>query len=259
MDITALADDLAAEHDALEALVAPLDDEAWHTPTPAEGWDIADSISHLNFFDHSARLALTHPDAFAAHATELANNASAQLDVSLARSVAGTELRAQWREGRAQLLAAIRAADPSERVPWYGPAMSLASFTTARLMETWAHGQDIVDALGAEPVATERLRHVCHIGVGARRYAYMINRVEDPGTPVRVEAAGPNGDVWTWGPDDAADKVSGNALDLALVLTRRRHLDDTDLVVSGPTASQWMGIAQSFAGPPGKPRPPLAG
>jgi uncharacterized protein (TIGR03084 family) len=262
MDIEGLLADLRAEHEALDALVAGLDDAAWLTPTPAEGWDVRDSVSHICFFDETARLAATDPDAFAA-STEALMAAIAEAgdtpDVALGRAASGPELLARWRASRAALLEALAAVPPKTRVPWYGPPMSVASFTTARIMETWAHGQDVVDALGGAPVPSPRLKHVIHIGVGARPYAFMVNGQEDPGDPVRVEAKAPDGDTWSWGPEDAADRVTGPALDLALVLTRRRHPDDTTIDVSGPIAEQWIAIAQTFAGPPGPIRAPGLG
>lgn len=253
-DIAALVADLRAEHGALDAIVGPLDDSQWATPTPAEGWDVRDTISHLCFFDETARLALTDPDAFSRHTDDLlAGKAS---DVGLGRSMTPAELLGRWRSSRADLLSAIEAADPKARVPWYGPAMSLASFTTARLMETWAHGQDVVDAIGADPVVSDRLRHVCHIGIGARPYAFMVHGLDDPGDPIRIELTAPSGQIWTWGPEDAVNRVEGTALDFALLVTQRRHRDDTDLVVTAPVAEQWISIAQSFAGPAGPGRAP---
>jgi len=141
-------------------------------------------------------------------------------------------------------------------VPWYGPPMSAASKITARLMETWAHGQDVADALGRTRVATDRLRHVAHIGVGARPFSYAINGRELPADPVRVELIGPSGDQWTWGDPDAANVVRGSALDFCLVITQRRHRDDTDVVAEGPLADEWLAIGQAFAGPPGTGRQP---
>jgi hypothetical protein len=45
-------------------------------------------------------------------------------------------------------------------------------------------------------------------------------------------------------------------MDFCLVVTQRRHPDDTDLAIEGPLAEEWMAIAQAFAGPPGKGRAP---
>lgn len=256
--IDRLCDDLEAEHEALDALVADLDTEGWSTPTLAEGWVIRDQISHLAYFDGSAQAALVDPAGFEQHARELVNKLERGAgigDTGLGRSVSGNELVGRWRAGRAQLVEAARRADPSLRVPWYAQPMSLASFVTARLMETWAHGQDVVDALGAEPVVTDRLRHVCELGVRARPFSFLVNRRQDPGGPVHVDLATP-GTRWRWGPEDAADRISGHAFDFALLVTRRRHRADTDLVVEGPTARAWMEIAQAFAGPPGPGRAP---
>lgn len=254
-----LVDDLAAEHLALDEMVAGLDATQWLRPTPAEGWTIADSISHLAFFDRTARLALTDPEGFAAHLGEMASQAGTEPDVALGRAGDSAALLERWREGRSELLDAARHADPAVRVPWYGPAMSFASFVSARLMETWAHGQDVADALGRPPVATDRLRHIMHLGVGARAYSFRVRGLQDPGDPVRVEATPPDGGPpWTWGPADVVDVVRGPALDLALVLTQRRHLEDTAVTVTGPTADAWIAIAQAFAGPPGPGRPPIA-
>jgi uncharacterized protein (TIGR03084 family) len=254
--VDALCDDLAAEHDDLDRIVGAAD---LAIATPAPGWTVGDQISHLWFFDRRALLAMTDPDAFDRDAEELmATLAGSRADptVEPGRAIPGDELLERWRTDRQRLVRHARTVDPKARVPWYGPAMSARSFITARLMETWAHGQDVVDALGADRQPTGRLRHVAHIGVGARPFSYVANGREPNPAPVRVELAAPSGETWTWGPDDAADRVSGPALDFCLLVTQRRHRDDVDLVVEGPAAHEWLGIAQAFAGPPGPGRRP---
>ena len=140
---------------------------------------------------------------------------------------------------------------PARRLPWYGPDMTPASSVTARLMETWAHGQDIVDALGTDRVATGRLRHVADLGIRAMPYSYAINDLPPPTDTIMVELTAPDGAAWSWGSADAVNRVEGNALDFCRVVTQRRHPDDTGLVVTGPIAQQWISIAQAFAGPAG--------
>ena len=134
--------------------------------------------------------------------------------------------------------------------------MSVASFITARLMETWAHAQDVFDAFGVARVPSTRLRHVAHIGVLALPNSYRARGLDVPDAAVRVELEAPDGTTWEWGDPDAADSVRGPALDFCLVATQRRHVADTALVVVGPVATEWIAIAQTFAGPPGAGRTP---
>ncbi|MCW2571941.1 MAG: hypothetical protein JWO88_1999 [Frankiales bacterium] len=255
-DIGALLSDLRDEQAALDERVAGLTEQQWRTPSPAEGWDVADCIGHLAYFDRTAVLALTDPEAFAAHASWILTVLHSNPDVVDARAGSGADLLDAWRAGREALYERVVGADPAARVPWYGPAMSLASFVTARLMEAWAHGQDVSDALSLPAVVSERLRHVCHIGVGARAYAFAVHQVVDDGAPVRVELSGLGGGFW--GPEDAADRVTGSALDFALLVTQRRHRSDVGLEIVGETADVWMSIAQAYAGPAGPGRQPLS-
>jgi uncharacterized protein (TIGR03084 family) len=134
--------------------------------------------------------------------------------------------------------------------------MSPTSMASARLMETWAHAQDVADTLGTARQATDRLRHVAHIGVRARDYAYFAHDERPPAEPFRVELTGPSGSVWTWGPEDAAQRVTGPALDFCLLVTQRRHRDDLAVVADGKDADHWLDIAQAFAGPSGAGRKP---
>ncbi len=154
------------------------------------------------------------------------------------------------------MLRELLSLDPSTRVPWYGPDMSIASSLTARIMETWAHGQDVADALGATRATTPALRHVAHIGVRTLANSFVTRGFEVPDAPVYVALTSPDGECWTWGDAGAADRVEGDAVEFCLVVTQRRHVADTNLAVHGPVATQWMQIAQAFAGPPGAGRPP---
>jgi uncharacterized protein (TIGR03084 family) len=155
-----------------------------------------------------------------------------------------------WRRERKDLVGALEARDPKDRIPWFGPTMSARSKATARIMETWAHGQDVVDALGIERKQTNRLKHVAHIGVITFGWSYVNRSLDVPDVAVRVELDGPSGDLWTWGPEDADQSIKGPAQDFCLVVIQRRHMDDTQLEVTGDTAREWMLKAQAFAGPP---------
>jgi uncharacterized protein (TIGR03084 family) len=247
--LDALLVDLEAEHLSLDDVVAGCDDAAWSTKTPAAGWDVRDCISHLCFFDEAATTAIADRHRFEVETARLLESKAegVDLDVELGRAFSPSELLARWRRSRRGYVDAVRGApDPKARVPWYGPAMSLTSFTTARLMEVWAHGADVRDALGLPIESTDRLRHVCHLGFGARGFSFAAHQVPDPGDPVTVVATDTG---WAWGDPDAANRIEGTALDLALVFTQRRHRRRTTVRAIGPVAEQWLSVAQAFAGP----------
>jgi uncharacterized protein (TIGR03084 family) len=261
VDMAALAADLAAESAVTRALVAGLDEAGWHTPTPAAGWDIADQISHLAYFDEVTVQSAVRPEQFKAELAAAQASGGINPDTIAARfrDRTGAQLLAWFEVARADLIATFTGLDPKARLPWFGPAMSAASSLTARIMETWAHTQDIADALGVSREPTPRLRHVAHLGVGARAFSYAVRGRTAPAAPVRVELTGPDGNLWTWGPAAAADRVTGPALDFCLLVTQRRHRDDLGLLIEGPAAADWMAIAQAFAGEPGPGRPPGLG
>lgn len=254
-----LLSDLVAETAVLDDLLVGLTDDEWETATPAEGWAVRDQVSHLAFFDEAAVLAATDPDRFRADAARLKSLGPGFPDIVAERyrETPATDLNDWFRSARSELIATFVTLEGKDRVPWYGPDMSVLSCVTARLMETWAHTQDVLDAFGIERTPTRRLRHVAHLGVSTLSFSFQLNGRPAPETPVRVVLTAPDGDVWEWGDPAAADRVEGDALDFCLVVTQRRHLDDTRLVVHGPVATEWLSIAQAFAGAPGTGREPL--
>jgi uncharacterized protein (TIGR03084 family) len=243
--ITAILADLRAESQVLDDLVAPLSD--WTIPTPAEGWTIANQISHLRWTDRLAVLAARDPAALA--------EALRDAEPDMVDEGARERIRlSDWRASRAELAAALEAMPPGVKLPWFGPPMSAVSMATARLMETWAHGQDVADALGVTREPTHRLKHVAHIAVRTFGWSFVVNGLPAPQVPVRVELTGPDGEPWTWGPEDAEDRITGPALDFCLLATQRRHRDDLAVTVVGAAATAWLPLAQAFAGPPGPGR-----
>jgi uncharacterized protein (TIGR03084 family) len=265
-DFKDLLGDLEAEHLDLLGIVKPLASGApeWDVLTPAEGWAVRDQISHLAYFDAAAHLAITEPQKFALMAEAFMAQEGDPMEGHLirGRSMNGDELVDWWETSYRGMSEAFAVADPRMRVPWFGPPMGAASFVTARLMETWAHGQDVVDALGAKRPATARLRHVAHLGVRARPFSYLNRGQEAPPGRIDVVLVGPSGEEWTWQIGEAAEgdpvtTVTGPAEDFCLLVTQRRNIADTSLVATGDLAQEWLSIAQAFAGPPSGGRPPL--
>ncbi len=247
-----ICDDLEAEHAALDAVVANLSEEQWTAQTPAEGWNVKDTIVHLIQADMAASLAVRDADEFQKAKEAIAAGKGLDFFGSV-NGKTGADVLAWWRDERAKMLAAFRSRGPKDRIPWFGPDMSTLSFATARLMETWSHGRDVADTVGAAWPSTDRIRHVAHIGVTTRGWSYVNRGMEFPGGDVRVELVAPSGEVWTWGPENATDRLTGSAEEFCLVATQRRHASDTSLRAEGDLAVEWLGIAQAFAGPPTLP------
>jgi uncharacterized protein (TIGR03084 family) len=246
-----LIDDLHGEHESLDDVVARISDEQWHLATPSPGWSIADQVAHLTFFDETAATALLDPARFRAEREVLFAGA---VDVGIDRFTLAPlrlldahQLLERWRAARRVLDGAAEGLAENARIEWFGPSMGAKSFLSARLMETWAHGTDIVDALGASRPPTERLIHVAQLGHNTRRWSYQVRGETMPDGDVRLELQSPAGTTWTWGPDAADDTVSGRADEFCLVVTQRRHFEDTSLR-AGALGTDWLVRAQAFAG-----------
>ncbi|MFJ8671221.1 TIGR03084 family metal-binding protein [Streptomyces sp. NPDC093589] len=261
-DPGAVLADLRDESEELDALVGGLPDERWADPTPADGWTVAHQIAHLAWTDRQALLSATDPDGFVRAAQDALASPLTFVDegAEAGAQAAPAELLAGWRAGRQALFLALAARPTGEKLPWFGPPMSVASMATGRLMETWAHGQDVADALGVTREPTARLRHIARIGVRARDFSYAAHHLTPPEAEFRVELRAPDGTEWVYGPADAAQRVTGDAREFCLLVTQRAHRDDLPSVrAEGAEAERWLGIAQAFAGPPGKGREPGAG
>ncbi len=248
--------DLRAESDDLDALLAPLPAHRWADPTPAPGWTIAHQVGHLLWTDRVALTAVTDEAAFADALKAAAADPTGFVDAGAEElaALAPAELLAEWRVTRERLHEALLAVPEGRKLPWFGPPMSAASMATARLMESWAHGLDVADALGVKRPASERLRSIAHLGVRTRDYAFSVNNLAAPTEAFLVELRGPSGDTWSWGPPDAAQQVTGSAEHFCFLVTQRRPLSTLDIAAHGPDAQRWLEIAQAFAGPPGEGR-----
>ncbi|HJM28927.1 MAG: TIGR03084 family metal-binding protein [Acidimicrobiales bacterium] len=254
MNVDNVRSDLLEEQEALDKLLSVLGPEDWRQSTPSPRWSVADQVAHLTYFDNTAVIAITNPDTFRNLVKELMSmitDAQQAEDFTLAdyRKMNHLDLLQAWREGRGKLAEAAYSLGDEDRVIWYGPPMGSKSFLTARLMEVWAHGQDIVDALRIERESTDRLRHIAQLGFITRSWSYMNRGLEPSQVPVKVILESPSGEIWNFGADDAGESVTGTAKDFCLVTTQRRNLIDTELVANGDSAMEWLTIAQAFAGP----------
>lgn len=259
VDVADVLADYEAEARVLDRLVAELPAGDWARETPAPGWSIAHQIGHLAWTDavviDAAAAANGDAAAFAALSAGLqAGTVTIDSGAAELATLPPAELLELWRDGRGRMAASLREVAPGAKLPWFGPPMSPASMATARIMETWAHGQDIADALGATREPSGRLRHIAHLAVRTRNFAFTLHKLSPPDAEFRVELSGPAGEIWAWGPEDAVECVSGTAEDFCLLATQRRHRDDLALTAVGENAEKWLDIVQAFAGPPGEGR-----
>jgi uncharacterized protein (TIGR03084 family) len=255
-DLHKLLEDVRAEQQEVRAIVETADLDA---ATPAAGWNVRDTVAHLAGTDREATIAATDPEAFLAALSAATKDIERFVATQLTAlgELTAAQLLERWQSGFDRMLAAFATLPAGTKVPWYGPPMGPASFATARLMEYWAHGQDIADAVGVRRRPSDRLRHICHLGVRTRGFSYANRGRTPPDVPVAVELTAPDGSTWSFGDRGAAERVVGPAEDFCLLVTQRRHRDDTALRATGEHASEWLDIAQCFAGAPGPGRTPL--
>jgi uncharacterized protein (TIGR03084 family) len=265
--LSGLLDDLEAESDQLAGVVDELGAGGWRRLTPAPGWSVATQVAHLAWTDEVAVVAARSIEGDEAKAawdailTEAIADPTGYVDrgaEQLAR-LPREEVLERWIVARHGLRQALEQVPAGQRLPWFGPPMSPASMATARFMETWAHSLDVYDAYAdsggqGRPEPTDRIRHVAHLGVRTRDFAFSVHGEKPPAEEFRIELTAPSGDLWTWGPEDADQIVSGSAYDFCLLVTQRVHRGDTNLVAVGRDADHWLDIAQAFAGPPGDGR-----
>ena len=251
-------EDLTADADDVDALVSDLSPAQWAAQTPAPGWTVKHQIAHLSFVFQLAELSATDPEAFAAHAADAKRDFQGAVDAALAEylKLPTEALLERWRQLRDTAPKALAAVPPQSTVPWLATPLPPSVLAAAGMLELFAHGQDIADALGRTRVRTDRVGHIAWFGVRTRDFGYHAHGLTPPAEEFRVELTGPSGVVWNFGPEDATQRVSGPAVHFALLVSRRRHRDDLALTAQGEEADRWLDIAQAYRGPAGAGRRP---
>lgn len=262
MVMTELAQDLREEACELRDFVATMTPADWQRPSPFKDWTVTDVLRHLLVGDWFNVLAMTAPDRFrtimtgrraAQAAGEPRTSGMETLDTPVGE---GHELLAAWYAGLGSLCDLFEQSQPRQRMPWAGPDMSIRSAATARLMETWAHAQDLYDMMRVRRVARDRIRHIAVLGVNTFAWTFRNRGLEPPGPVPRIELLAPSGAIWTWNDDQTENRISGPAVDFCHVVTQGRNIAEVELNVVGPVAHAWMAIAQCFAGTPENPPAP---
>ncbi|MBO3737310.1 maleylpyruvate isomerase N-terminal domain-containing protein [Actinoplanes flavus] len=147
-------DDLAAEQDRLESVLARLTATEWLSPSAAAGWTVADVVLHLAQTEEAVPVALSGaPDAIGWR--DLGDNVDDAMDALVrAEPAAPAEVFARWRAARRASVAALRTADPTQPVQWVASLLKPPTLATTRLAEHWAHALETSPGRSASATRT---------------------------------------------------------------------------------------------------------
>lgn len=257
-DMRDVLSDLVDEGADIDQLVADATPKEWALPTAAPGWTVAHQVAHLAATFRLAGVAVANPTMFEAIVARLTPDFDANVSMAMAEYVAEQPdvLLGRWRTERDNAVAALAAVPMDQMVPWLVNPLPAGVLACAGMMELFGHGQDIADALGKRREITDRIGHLVGFAVRTRDFGYLARKQTPPTTEFRFETTAPSGALWTFGPIDATERISGPAVDLCLLVTRRRHRADLALTAIGAEADHWLDIAQAYRGPAGTGRQP---
>ncbi len=255
--------DLVAEQQHLDQFLQTLRDRQWATPTPAPGWTIQDTVSHLAFTEAFAAEVLQQGED-RVQAEDISDmDTWTETGVDMGRGRRHQEIIEWWRFGRADVVDALSRMPGVGRVPWLYGDMSARSFAAIRLMETWAHGLDVKSAiLGRitpleqppeddeqyeDPLTdTTRLRHIASLGQRSLPFSFDQAGEHFPEQGIRVEVMGPLYAAWRFGPEDTDQVIKGMAGDWCRLVVQRQSADETGLKAVGEFAETALLIARAY-------------
>jgi len=250
--------DLKTENEVLDQLVAGLDAAQWDLPTPAPGWTIKHQVAHLSSVARIAGIAASDPDLFVKVTAGADKNFDGAVGAMLTPYLEASpaDLLARWRTERDETAKALSVLPPAQMLPWVVRQIPAGVLAAAGLMELFAHGQDIADAVGVHPEYTDTIGHLAWFATRNRDFGYEVRGLTPPDVEFRYELTAPSGTRWEFGPADAENRITGPAVDFCLLVTRRRHRADLAVSATGPEAGHWLDIAQAYRGSPGPGREP---
>ena len=83
-----------------------------------------------------------------------------------------------------------------------------------------------------------------------------MNNIEIPAEKPYLKLISPSGKVWEFNDSSNKDKIEGLAEEFCQVVTQVRNIKDVNLKLSGKISTEWMSIAQCFAGAAEQPPKP---
>jgi uncharacterized protein (TIGR03084 family) len=239
-------DDLVAEQDRLEAILAGLTDDAWAAESGAAGWTVTDVVLHLAQTEEAVLTSLAGHDIHAKWGTEAETIDTAMDQWVQAERAAPAVVLERWRTARRSAVTALRQADPQRPLQWAAAPLRPRTLATTRLAEHWAHGLDITGPLGLPFPDTDRLRHVAWLAHVSLPYAFKLAGQEPH--EVYCELAAPDGATWRYGPPDAHSTITGSAGAFCRVGALRLPPDESGLVALGPHGPAALRVLRNYAG-----------
>lgn len=253
------AKDFHDESKALYDLLVPLTDDDFDRTTQFKDWTLNDILEHLHMWNWAAHESLTNEPGFVAFLADIHSYDGSGLKVyerHWSQGLKGRALLETWHDFFTQMAPQWDDVDPKRRLKWAGPDMSARSSITARLMETWAHGQAVYDILGSVRQNTDRIRNIVVLGINTYGWTYAVRGETPPMPQPFLSLNAPSGDIWEYGTASDDERIEGSAAAFCQVVTQVRNVADVPLKVIGKNAQDWMSKAQCFAGLPETPPPP---
>jgi len=244
------AEDFRAESAALHALLKDVDRARFDEPTQFKNWSIKTVLEHLCFWNQMAKYQLSDEAELVSTLNQIGayKGGMRAYEAACFKGVSSDVLFESWWAGVHECADMFAKCDPKARLKWAGPDMSARSSITARLMESWAHGQEIYDHLGVRRENKDRIQNIVVLGVNTYGWTYKTRGETPPGAMPYLVLKAPSGAVWTYGEKSETSRIEGSAEAFCQVVTQVRNVADTELVLTGPVAKDWMGKAQCFAG-----------
>ncbi len=257
-----LATHFLEECGALHLVLEPLSEPELDQATAFKGWTINRVIHHLHVWNLAADMSLNGDGSFSdfygkLEAHRAAGGTMGSFERAWLGALSGPALVEAWRKGSEEIAGRFANADPSARVKWAGPDMSVRSSLTARLMETWAHGQEVYDVLGIVRENGDRIRNIVVLGNNTYGWTFKVRGEAAPEPRPHLRLTAPSGELWLYNEPSETELVQGLAEEFCQVVTQVRNVADTKLTIVGANARNWMSKAQCFAGD--AETPPAAG
>jgi len=255
------ADDFYEESRDIHYILKNISEDKLDTVTQFKSWSFNDIIRHLHVWNIAAYKSLQGENEWEKFNSRLQlffknGKKLSDFEKNFTENINGKELIDKWQTTFKEVSKTFRKESSKKRVKWVGPDMSVISSISARHMETWAHSQAIYDSLGKIRENNDRILNIVIIGNNTFNWTYKINNKEIPINRPYLKLIAPSGKIWEFNDPENLDKIEGLAEEFCQVVTQVRNIKDLNLKLNGKTASEWMSIAQCFAGKASSPPKP---